>query len=192
MDIEANSMAVVDEIERSRKRNKILKEKMSKYQEETNQIIIDLRNQLQKAKKSEEDLVVFLRKRIQYFEKIKKEITQVREGVDEKTIKSKFQNSSRILDGILSSQRPSGDRPGLGFVKEKKLESFPVTNQEGSKKHYVEVLNTSAKKERSKKDDLISKDKNRNNLAPKRPNRYLQIFLGHYFSCNNFGYKALN
>ena len=48
-------------------------------------------------------------------------------------------------------------------------------------KSYVEVLKTPAKKERSKKDGLISQDKNRNNIAPKRPNRYLQIFLGHFF-----------
>ena len=50
MDIETEYMAAVDEIERCRKRNKGLKEKLSKYQEETNQIIIDLRNQLQEAK----------------------------------------------------------------------------------------------------------------------------------------------
>ena len=25
-----------------------------------------------------------------------------------------------------------------------------------------------------------------------RPNRYLQFFLGHCYSCNNFGHKALN
>ena len=64
VDIEAEYMVAVDEIERSRKRNKVLKEKLSKYQEETNQIIIDFRNKLQEAKKSEEDLVVILRKRI--------------------------------------------------------------------------------------------------------------------------------
>ena len=29
-------------------------------------------------------------------------------------------------------------------------------------------------------------------MMPKRPNRYLQIFLGHCYSCNNFGHKALN
>ena len=72
VDIEAKYMAFVDEIERSRKRNKVLKEKLSKYQEETNHIITNLRNQLQEAKKSEEDLVVFLRKRIQDFEKLQK------------------------------------------------------------------------------------------------------------------------
>ena len=57
VDIEVEYMADVDEIERYRKRNKVLKENLSKYQEETNQIITDLRNQLQEAKKSEEDLV---------------------------------------------------------------------------------------------------------------------------------------
>ena len=57
MDIEAQYMAVVDEIERCRKRNKVLKKKLSKYQEETNHIITDLRNQLQEAKKSEKYLV---------------------------------------------------------------------------------------------------------------------------------------
>ena len=29
-------------------------------------------------------------------------------------------------------------------------------------------------------------------MVPKRPNRYLQIFLGHYYSCDNFGHKSLN
>ena len=117
---------------------------------------------------------------------------QFKKKLDEGSVKSKFENSSRILDDIFSSQIPSSDRSGLGFVKEKKPEIFPVTNQEGSKKSYVEVLKTPTKKERSKKVGLISQDINANNIAPKRPNRYLQIFLGHYFSCNNFGHKALN
>ena len=69
MDIEAQYMAVVDEFEKCRKRNKVLKEKLSKYQEETNQIIMDLKNQLQEAKNTEEDLVVLLKERIQDFKK---------------------------------------------------------------------------------------------------------------------------
>ena len=80
----------------------------------------------------------------------------------------------------------------MGFVKGKNPESFPIKNQEGSKKIYVEVLKIPAKKEWSKKAGLISQDKNRNNIAPKRPNRYLQIFLGHFCSCKNFVHKALN
>ena len=71
---------------------------------------------------------------------------QFKRNIDKGSIKSKFENSSRILDDILSSQIPSGDRSGLGFVKEKKPEIFPITNQEGSKKSYVEILKTPAKK----------------------------------------------
>ena len=40
--------------------------------------------------------------------------------LDEESIKTKFENSSRILDDILNSQRASSDRSGLGFNKEKK------------------------------------------------------------------------
>ena len=56
--LEAQYMAVVDEIEKCRRKNKILKEKLSKYQEQRSQIIIYLQKQLQEAKKIEEDLVV--------------------------------------------------------------------------------------------------------------------------------------
>ena len=69
-----------------------------------------MRNQLQEAKTSEGDLVVLLKKRIQDSEKLEKEIAQLREGVDEKFIKSKFKNSLKILDDILNSQRSSSDR----------------------------------------------------------------------------------
>ena len=109
-----------------------------------------MRSQIQEEKKSEEDLVVLLRKRIQYSEKLEKEIARFREGVDEKCIKSQFENSSRILDDILNSQRSSSDRSGLGFVKEKKQERFPLTNQRGSTKSYVEVLKSPVKKEKCK------------------------------------------
>ena len=102
---------------------------------------------------------------------------QFKRKLDEGYIKLKFENSSRILDEILSSQIPSSDRSGLGFVKEKKPEGFPITNQEGSKKIYAEVLKTPAKKERSKKVGLICQDKNRNNISPKRPNIYLYIYF---------------
>ena len=64
VDKEAEYMDVVDEIEICRKINKVLKEKLSEYLEETNHIITDLRNQLQEAKKSEGDLIVLRRKRI--------------------------------------------------------------------------------------------------------------------------------
>ena len=72
VDIESQYMVVVDEIEKRRKRNRVLKEKMSNYQEETNQIIVELKNQLQEAKNTEEDLVVILKDEMQDFEKLEK------------------------------------------------------------------------------------------------------------------------
>ena len=87
-------------------------------------------------------------------------------------IKSKFENSSRILDDILNSQRSSSDRSGLGFSKENKPKCFSFTNQEGNKRSYAEPLKSPVKKEESKKASLSSQYKNVINIIPKRPNRY--------------------
>ena len=161
-------MVVVDEIERCRKRDNFFKEKLSKYQEETNHIITDLRNQLQKAKKSEEYLVFLLRKRIQDSEKHEKQIARLREGVDENFVKSKFKNSSKILDDILNSQISSYDRSVLGFIKEKNPESFPLFNQRGSIKSYVEVLKNPIKKEKCKEYALPFHEKDKTHEELKR------------------------
>ena len=93
---------------------------------------MELKNQLQEAKKTEEDLVVLLKERIQDSKKLEKDIIQLRKGVDEKYIKSKFENISRILDDTLSIQRPSNDKTGLGYDKVKDLEYSYVTNQGGN------------------------------------------------------------
>ena len=76
--------------------------------------------QLLEAQKVEKDLNLQLKQRIQESEKLADEITQFKRKIDEGSIRSKFENNSRILDDILSSQKPSNDKSGLGFVKEKK------------------------------------------------------------------------
>ena len=174
-------VSALEELDKSRKKNK-----------QSNLIISQLEAQLLESQKVEKDVNLQLKQRIQEFEKLAKEITQFKRKLDEGSIKSKFENSSRILDDILSSQKPSNDKFGLGFVKEKKPENFPITNKKGGKKSYAEILKTPSKKEVNKKVGLIYHDENRNNMAPKIPNRYLHIFLGYCYSCNNFGHKALN
>ena len=148
--------------------------------------------QLLEAQKVEKDLNLQLKQRIQESGKLAEEITQFKIKLNEGSIKSKFDNISRILYDIPSSQKPSNDKSGLGFVKENKPKVFPITNKKWGKKSYAKILKTPAKKEVNKKAGLISQDENIKNIAPKRPNRYLQIFLGHCFSCNNFGHKALD
>ena len=58
-----------------------------------------------------------------------------------------FENSSRIIDDILNSQRESSDRSGLGFNKENKLECLSFTNQGGNKKIYAQALKSPVRKE---------------------------------------------
>ena len=117
---------------------------------------------------------------------------QFKKKLDEGSIKSKFENSSRILNDILNIQRTSSGRSGLGFNKEKKLQCFSHTNQGENKKNYAEALMSPVKKEENNRPTPNSQYKQRNNMVPKRPNRNMQIFLGHCYSCNNFGHKYLN
>ena len=86
---------------------------------ESNQIIINLKIQIQEAKKIEEDLELQRNKRIQDFERLEGEISLLRKKLDEETLKSKFENSSKTLDGILNSTRPSSDKTGLGYDKKR-------------------------------------------------------------------------
>ena len=65
----------------------------------------------------DQDLKLQLKRRLQESEKLTEEIMQFKRNLDEGSIKSNFENSSRILDDILSSQIPSGDRSGLGSLK---------------------------------------------------------------------------
>ena len=64
-----------------------------------------LEAQLLDAKKVEEDLNIQLKRRMQESEKLVEEIMQFKRKLDEESIKSKFENNSRILDELLSSQR---------------------------------------------------------------------------------------
>ena len=104
---------------------------------------------------------------------MKKEVIQLRKGVDEKCIKSKFENSSRILDDILSSQRSSNNQTDLGYDKEKEPKYSPVSNQGGNKRSY-DALKSLVKREERKTYVSFFHDKNRTNEVSKIPmtNRY--------------------
>ena len=139
------------------------------------QIIVDFKNQIQEAKKIEEDLELQLKKRIQNSERLEAEIIQLKKKCDEKYIKKKFVNNSKTLDDILNDQRPSSDKTGLGY----------------NKKSYVVALMSPIEKKDSQK---YASRLHKTNMVPRRSltSRYQQIFFGHCYSCNNFGHKAVN
>ena len=64
----------------------------------------------------------------------------LRKKLDEETIKSKFEKNSKTLDEILSVQRPSSNKYGLGFYKEKKPRYSSFTNQDENKRSYHVAL----------------------------------------------------
>ena len=124
---------------------------MQENNKHSSHIISELEAQIINAKRIEEDLNLQLKRRIQESNKLEEEIIQFKKKLDEGSIKSKFENSSRILDDILNSQRSSSDRSGLGLNKEKKPESLSFTNQGGNKKSYAKALQSQVKKEERKK-----------------------------------------
>ena len=73
-----------------------------------------------------------------------------------------------ILDDILSSQRPSNDKIGLGYDKVKDLEYSSVTNQGGNERSY-DALKSHIKREEIKKYVSSFHDKDITNELPKRP-----------------------
>ena len=66
-------------------------------------------------------------------ERLRQEVTLLRKKLDEETIKTKFENSSNILDDILRIQKPSNDKTGLGYDNERKSKCSSLTNRERKK-----------------------------------------------------------
>ena len=146
-------------------------------------MIADLKNKVLEVERDENNLEQQLKKRIQESERLEEDVMHLRKKLDEESIKSKFENNSRTLNEILSVQRPSSDKYGLGYSSS--------SNQDGNKRSYAVVLKSPIKREESKKYSPILQ---RTYTMPRIPmtSRYQQIFLGHCYSCNNFGHKTLN
>ena len=78
-----------------------------------------MESQLLGAKWIEEDLNLQLKRIIQESERLEEEIIQFKKKIDEGSIKSKFENSSRILDDILNRKRASSNRFACVLTKKK-------------------------------------------------------------------------
>ena len=107
---------------------------------------------------------------------LRHELFNLKNKDGKESIKSKFENNSKILDDILSGQRKSSDKVGLGYKK---------------KSCDVAIMDSIGKKD-SHKCAPSSHNKDRTNMMPRRPitSRYKHIFISHCYSCNNFGHMA--
>jgi hypothetical protein len=122
-----------------------------------------------------------------------------------------MQNSSKVLDEIISSKKCHVDKSGLGYNQTKKGSRSKTKKQETNPKSYAETI---------KEDRKIYKEDYRDTPPPRRfrfhnqqqtdrPQeeegfirahpfrrssnpRYQTIFFGLCYACNNFGHKVVN
>jgi cell fate (sporulation/competence/biofilm development) regulator YlbF (YheA/YmcA/DUF963 family) len=102
--------------------------------------IVHIKTQIEESKRTEELLTIKINEKEESCCKLEVEIVDLRNKVEKS---KKFLNSSRILDEILESQRPSCDKLGLGYKGEDKHVEAST-----SKKHEVSP---------SKKEDNVAK-----------------------------------
>jgi hypothetical protein len=80
-------------------------------------------------------------------------------------MKDMQQNNTRILDEIISSQRPYYDKSGLGYNQTEKGLSSKTTEQEAEQRSYAEIVRGSPKREEGKK---IQEEDYRDTAPPRR------------------------
>jgi hypothetical protein len=120
------------------------------------------------------------------------EIVQLRKELDTKFIQTKYENSSKILDKIITTQRDSGNKKGIGYSQEE--------SQVNSKSYANVLLSTFKKKNEEKtRNDQNSRGplppiKKEDKTIPNKfnQNKYPLIFFGYCFACSNFIHKAMN
>jgi hypothetical protein len=152
--------------------------------------------------------------------KLEAEVVNLRKKVEKLDTQIKFLNNSMTLDEILDSRRSSYDKTGLGYNKEeisnpKKPDASPsfVKSEErfdASLSFIKRESNYDASYSCSKNErnitTLRTSDQGRHPEATHTPqskfrrktpswmnqNKYESVFNGYFFSCNEYGHKALD
>jgi predicted nuclease with TOPRIM domain len=96
--------------------------------EEIRESNVNLKTQLEEAKRREEVVKNQLNEREESCHKLEAEVVHLRKKVEKSNTHVKFMNNSTILDDILDSQRSPNDKYGLGYNKQ---EATPMKLDEG-------------------------------------------------------------
>jgi hypothetical protein len=122
-----------------------------------------------------------------------------------------MQNNSKILDGIINSQKPHHDKSGLGYNQTEKGSSSKKIEQETYPKSYAKTIKGDRKiyKEDYRDAPPLRRFRFQNQQSTDRPQeqegfrranplrisstpRYQTMFFGLCYECNNFGHKSMN
>jgi hypothetical protein len=209
VDFREELMSAIEVIRREKKKNKKLQAELDKKKDtqELEQMITKLKVQIEEDKRIEEALKEQLEGKDGIIGNLEAEIVTLRKDIQKKNM----QNSSKVLDDIISSQKSYLDKSGLGYNQTEKGSSSKTTEQETNPKSYAETI---------KGDKKIYKEDYRDTPPPRRfrfqnqqqidrpqeeegftrappfirssTTKYQTIFFGLCYACNNFGHKAVN
>jgi hypothetical protein len=209
VDYREELLCAIEVIRREKKKNKKLQEELDKKEDtwELEQMITNLKVQIEEDKRIEEALKEQLEERDRSLKNLEAEIVTLRKDLQKKNM----QNNSKVLDDIINSQKPHHDKSRLGYNQTEKGSSSKTTEQETYPKSYAETIKGDRKiyKEDYRDTPPPRRFRFQNQQPTDRPQeeegfrretpfrrsstpRYQTIFFGLCYACNNFGHKAMN
>jgi hypothetical protein len=128
----------IEVIRREKKKNKKLQVELDKKEDtqELEQMITNLKVQIEEDKRIEEALKEKLEGRDRIIGNLEVEIVTLRKDLQKKNMK----NNSKVLNDIFNSQKPHHDKFGLGYNQIEKGSSSKTTEQETYPKIYAETI----------------------------------------------------
>ena len=150
-------MSAIEVIKREKKKNKKLQAKIDKKEDtqELEQMITNVKVQIEEDKRIEEALKEQLEGKDMIIGNLEAEIVTLRKDIQKKNM----QNSSKVLDDIISSQKSYLDKTRLGYNQTEKGSSSTMTNKETYPKIYAETI---------KGDSNLYKEYHRDTPPPRR------------------------
>jgi hypothetical protein len=157
VDFREELMCAIEVIRREKKKNKKLQAELDKKEDtqELEQMITKLKVQIEEDKIIEEALKEQLEEKDRIIGNLEAEIVTLRKDIQKKNM----QNSSKVLDDIISSQKSHFDKTGLGYNQTEKGSSSKTTEQETYPKSYAKTI---------KGDKKIYKEDYRDTPPPRR------------------------
>jgi hypothetical protein len=172
-------------------------------------MITNLKDQIEEDKIIEEALKEQLERRDRIIENLEADIVTLRKDPQKKNM----QKNSKVLNDVISSQRPNHYKSGLGYNQTEKGSSSKTTEQETYPKIYAETIKGDRKVYRENYRDTPPLRRFRfQNQRPTETNnsweeegfiraptfrrystpRYQTMFFRLCYACNNFGHKVVN
>jgi hypothetical protein len=209
VDYREELMCAIEVIRREKKKNKKLQAELDKKKDtrELEQMITKLKVQIEEDKRIEEALKENLEEKDRIIGNLEAEIVTLRKDIQKKNM----QNSSKVLDDIISSQKSHLDKTGLGYNQTEKGSSSKTTEQETYPKIYAETIKGDrriykedyrdtpplrrVRFQNQQPTDRIQEEEGFIRAPPFRRSstpRYQTIFFGLCYACNNFGHKVVN